>query len=436
MSLPKIRNISKKTKAAGILMISHMFIIIAKMLPNYRTEDFVAKSLPKKYTTYAEQAILKNSSLRFDWTDVPPMSPLGKIIEESQSQCMNATAVELKGGPQEMVFSNIGAWPHGMGSALHTWMHPLCLASTENKILVSGGSEWIWNDQMTCPQEFKMAKVAKSTSAWQNQGDDSHSALWCYFGWHESGLRCPPGTIAWDKPPIDFGDDFLSYKCDSYLEKYGKQTIRNAAIEWLFQNVSLLVIREAERQIREEAFPADENTTAITNTREFLRWPLIPSADSLITVHIRLGDKSSEMELLSISDYINGTKSLLTENEISGREDVHIFVVTENPSAVKLFSDASPTNWIVHSSGPKHPEDNNFVPALASSSRGRAGLESLASLLVSLESNRYVLCLGSNWSRLINELRATVVDYRCRNCTKMLNLRDLYDHLENAWGIA
>ena len=76
------------------------------------------------------------------------------------------------------------------------------------------------------------------------------------------------------------------------------------------------------------------------------------------------------------------------------------------------------------------------MPALARSSRGRAGLESLASLLVSLESNRYVLCLGSNWSRLINELRATVVDYRCRNCTKMLNLRDLYDHLENAWGIA
>ena len=89
--------------------------------------------------------------------------------------------------------------------------------------------------------------------------------------------------------------------------------------EWLFQNVSKLVIHEAERQIREEAFPEEEqmrgNSTATAKNIEFQPWPL-PNADSLITVHIRWGDKKREMKLVTLEEYINGTKSLLTEDEI------------------------------------------------------------------------------------------------------------------------
>ena len=59
----------------------------------------------------------------------------------------------------------------------------------------------------------------------------------------------------------------------------------------------------------------------------------------------------------------------------------------------------------------------------AYASQGRAGLQSLAALLISLEANRYVLARGSNWSRLIDELRKSIVDSRCGNCTKMIDLR-------------
>ena len=92
-------------------------------------------------------------------------------------------------------------------------------------------------------------------------------------------------------------------------------------------------------------------------------------------------------------------------------------------------------SWSISRVALKLPEDDMPVPHFARGTRGRAGLVSLASLLVSLESNRYVLTLGSNWSRLINELRATVVDYRCGNCTKMINLRDLNARLVNRYGI-
>ena len=163
------------------------------------------------------------------------------------------------------------------------------------------------------------------------------------------------------------------------------------------------------------------NSTTTAKNIEFQPWPL-PNADSLITVHIRWGDKKREMKLVTLEEYINGTKSLLTEDEISGVKDVHIYVVTEDPHAVNQFRESSPVNWKIHSSGPKNPTSSSSMMQAATRSKGRAGLESLAALLISLEANRYVLVSGSNWSRLIDELRKSVVDSRCGRCTKMIDL--------------
>jgi hypothetical protein len=51
----------------------------------------------------------------------------------------------------------------------------------------------------------------------------------------------------------------------------------------------------------------------------------------------------------------------------------------------------------------------------ASASRGAAGLHSLTTLLVALEADHYVLTTDSNWSRLIDELRRSVLDRDCYN---------------------
>lgn len=377
-------------------------------------------------TSYAKKAMQKISSLRFDWTDLPPMTPLGKIIDRSQSQCRNESAVR-EFGPQEVVSFNLIS--SGMGSSLHTWVYPLCHASFSNKILVTGGRKWLWNDVMACPREIenKAATVAGQKS--DGGGGEQHyrSALWCYFGSHESGLHCPSGTVAWDKPKVDFGGKWGSYKCkyEGAFTGWDRGPIFDAAAEWLFQNVSKLVIREAERQIREVAFPearsGGDNTAAAANNLEFQQWPLLPNADSLITVHIRWGDKKTEMKLVTLEEYIRGTKSLLTKDEISGVKDVHVYVVTEDPHAVNQFRKSSPANWKIHSSGTKNPTGSNSMQT-ASRSNGRIGLESLAALLISLEANRYVLVSGSNWSRLIDELRKSVVDSRCGRCTQMIDL--------------
>lgn len=64
------------------------------------------------------------------------------------------------------------------------------------------------------------------------------------------------------------------------------------------------------------------------------------------------------------------------------------------------------------------------MEGIAHDSGGKAGLQSLGALLISMQANRYVLSTGSNWSRLINELRKNIIDPRCGNCTTVAEFVD------------
>ena len=69
------------------------------------------------------------------------------------------------------------------------------------------------------------------------------------------------------------------------------------------------------------------------------------------------------------------------------------------------------------------PRKGNRASWAARNTKGRAGLVALASLLVAMESNMFVLTTKSNWSTLMNHLRTNIVDPRCGNCTRMIDLR-------------
>ena len=56
-------------------------------------------------------------------------------------------------------------------------------------------------------------------------------------------------------------------------------------------------------------------------------------------------------------------------------------------------------------------------------SRGRAGLQSLGALLNNPRRISTFWLHNISWSRLINELRKSVVDSHCGNRTKMIDLR-------------
>jgi len=368
-----------------------------------------------------------NSSLRYDWTNLPPMTPLGKILEQSSSKCTSKRFLEQH-GPQELVYFEM--IPSGLGSSLHTWMNPLCHASANGKVLITGSTDkfkkpWLWNDEVRCRPEFEKQKSVSMGYEYQRRG--SSSALGCYFGWHATSLRCPPGTLAWNKTIVNHNSVWQRYQCHDYHQRYGRSGVLSAVAEWLFQNVSKIVVDEAERQIREEAFPVATlpgSGKALTHPNQ--RWPELPSPEDLITVHIRWGDKAREMELVEVAEYIDASKILLTEEERVGTKPVHFYVATEDPRAVVAFQQHAEDHWVVHSSGPfiRNNAGNVGMMDTAYNSKGNAGLQSLGALLIAMEANRYILTTGSNWSRLINELRKSVLDSRCGNCTKMIDLRE------------
>ena len=97
---------------------------------------------------------------------------------------------------------------------------------------------------------------------------------------------------------------------------------------------------------------------------------------------------------------MNATLALLTPEALSGRKPVHMYVATEDRQALMLFREATmPRNWQVHASGPISPDYGSYrITSVAHKSKGKAGLQSLAALLIVLEPNLYVLTRGLNYA--------------------------------------
>jgi hypothetical protein len=188
--------------------------------------------------------------------------------------------------------------------------------------------------------------------------------------------------------------------------------VRAGAVEFLFAGTGPAVAEEARRQLR-RVFGGNGP----------------PSR--LITVHIRWGDKKAEMKLRPIREYVDAVERLSQgrEEEGGGGSSVGVFLATEDPRAAREFQrEAAARNWTVYLDwyyqefhDARLEGYENHV-RLAEQLGGRPGLVALASLLVALQADDYVLTTKSNWSRLINELRKNVLDPRCGNCTRLVNL--------------
>ena len=220
--------------------------------------------------------------------------------------------------------------------------------------------------------------------------------------------------------------------CPEVTEQYGgTSAIRAATTEFLFTRLADFVIAEAERQLQ---IHFGNNT--LTNNR-------VPK--DMITVHIRWGDKRIEMGLLPMEHYTNAVHQIVNDRKIArssatmsgvdqasdNEDEVHIYLSTEDPEAVELFLNTTPGHWNVYLDQYyvemlpyRHQYGNNYGgnSDLVIQSQGRSGIIALGSLLVAMESKDYVLTTGSNWSRLMNEIRKNIIDPRCDSCTTMVDL--------------
>ena len=325
-----------------------------------------------------------------DDQDVPSMlSPLAQEIEVQMSNCSIPVATFH-------VDNNFG-----LGSHLVLWSQAFCNAQEMGYRVQTHNPDWLWLDQSYCSSDLA-----------------HRSPFLCYFPVMEDRCTADRSQTSHSLPeasvtsPLNVTDPRNNrQRCRRIRDDPMFLTdFRAAAMEYIFQQVSPIVLEEAERHIgllfEDGVVPKD-----------------------LIAVHIRWGDKFWEMDLAPISEYTAAVTQLL---EIQGCRDnstAHIYLATEDPRAEQEFRQASPPGWTIYTDRTVteldsfRPAKGNRASWTARNTKGRAGLMALASLLVALEADYFVLTTGSNWSRLMNQLRQKVVDPRCGNCTHVIDLR-------------
>jgi len=329
--------------------------------------------------------------LTVDWTTGEVHSPMAKTIQAHQSVCTD-----------KVYYYHHNNW--GMGSDLHTWTQAVCNSMEKGATLLEVPDGWIWNDRTFCHTGPTLPKV---------------QPLSCYFNLDK---HCPESTT--------FPDKMMSYnhsydRCPKYIQDdRTRQIFRASAIEYLFSNMSKRLIAEAEKEIH-GVFGSDG----------------IP--ENMITVHLRWGDKKREMKLVTQQEYVDAIDKMVRDHAIA---HPHVYITTESKEALEkieqyvkqhkpkwklynyapsVYDDRIPTP---RNHGPRHAiHGANAVASpmkMAQNTGGVQGKASIIALLFALESKYYVLTSGSNWSRIIDELRRTTIDHRCGNCTKMVDLRE------------
>jgi hypothetical protein len=349
------------------------------------------RSTSKSFKLPSESSVSTRNkvSLRYDWRNLDLKSKFAKEMSAHQKNC----SLPLMYLQQRDEI--------GLGSDLHVWTQSLCNAMQLKTRLWTPTPWSAAGPNGTC------------------DGGKAQSAMNCLFP--KAELRCPQDlALTSDKRtrrnisklPTGVGTPRTpDWKgCNKILSrgKYTKIDLQKAGLEYLFSHVTAKVIHEAERHL-ESMFPTG-----------------VP--EDLITVHVRWGDKLiKEMKRISLKDYLLAIKKLLKTRPKGS--PVNIFLATEDPQAVEQFRKrAKSRNWTVHvdpyveEMKPYYRKGLNNNPLMTKELQGRPTISALASLLVSLEANYYVLTSRSNWSRMIDELRLAVIDPRCGNCTVMINL--------------
>jgi hypothetical protein len=146
-----------------------------------------------------------------------------------------------------------------------------------------------------------------------------------------------------------------------------------------------------------------------------------------ITLQIRWGDKWKEMRLVPMQHYIDKIHHVVTT--FSYPPDVKIFVMTEDYRAFDDFRAAADPTWKVQVYAPAvFPRTTDLhadSPRTVSATGHDVATSSLVAMFMCLESKHYIGASGSNWARLMNELRQSRNMYlpTCQGCTHFHDLQ-------------
>ena len=311
--------------------------------------------------------------LRRDWQNNPPLSLLAQLILQHQSNC----SLPVIQWSMQKIFV-------GIGSSMAYWSHAMCFALEHQVQLQTFHPNWTWLDQTLCDAQ------------------QAQQPPWlCYFPAMER--LCSQNDDGYDNNSNGFNLTVIKRQhCQQKDQVEGfVATLRTAAVEYIFQRVSPLVIQEAQRQVGVVFGP-------------------MGAPRDIITVHVRWGDKGREMQLVAMEAYIQGVwkmleaRAMITErkrtsttadgpsnenhrhnnatNNNNNTNLTNIYLATEDPEAAQAFIKAAPTDWNIYVDVAIQELTPFRLPSsvmhgsavLAKNTRGRVGLVHMGSLLVSM----------------------------------------------------
>lgn len=281
------------------------------------------------------------------------------------------------------------SWSSGMGSQVHVAGASLASAISDNMI-------WSWTE--TAGSHFVNAAVCGEIRNWL-----------CFFrpptncslanAKHSNTIRDTQVALHASLVPKVFVEelgrvapwmnaDDVKYwwraQSVAYLMRLNDRTVR-----------ALAILRKAEHMVRIGGKPVPAQA-------QLLHQPVFPLPAGVVSLHVRHGDKGTEMTLVPWSAYQTAAERLFKMQPLFLQRTM--FVSTEDPGVVR---DANATkDWTtLHSDIPRHNSNGQKQMELADN----MGLLHLAQLLMALECDAWVGTRGSNWNRLIDELRCVWV---------------------------
>lgn len=120
-----------------------------------------------------------------------------------------------------------------------------------------------------------------------------------------------------------------------------------------------------------------------------------------LSVHVRHGDKGSEMQLMPDEEYVKAAESMLKGNDQLQR---NIFLSTEDPATIDYFKGLP--EWSVQYTLTKRTAHGGLAPFQVSDPTEEF-LNSLLNLDLATSCDAYICTLSSLWCTLIDRLRST-----------------------------
>ena len=214
------------------------------------------------------------------------------------------------------------------------------------------------------------------------QQGQSKPGFECYF---EPFHKCPPSTSRVPRAPF--------HACDRVKFPQMRDLVRLGVLPsadtgdlhvgwWRAQSVGLFL---------------RPNTEFLTLLRREMQ-PYFPLPHPFVSIHVRHGDKGNEMHLHAFSEYLNATRVLLKHPR-----GASVFVSTEDGAVIDEAAENKEWKFF-WTTGHKRL---NSGPIQASGVHGTAEEMRIAflNLYICLEADAFVWIRGSNWGRLLDELR-------------------------------